>query len=179
MTALLAIEHDAGVVLGSDSCVASEHERWIEDHPKYWRLGPLVIAMAGSARATLVAEAAALPRGPRRGERDVVYLSTVVGEAVRVACAAVECAGGVEALLVWRGRAYYMDGAYSVTHPACGVIGAGSGGIAARAAALALAGVVRDPVERARRALVATASMCPGVAPPFHVLDVRTRARRK
>ena len=170
MTAILAIEHARGVVLGSDSRLSTASEHWDEDTPKWCAVGDAYVALAGDARLQLLAEAIRRVRRPRRGERAQTYLSLALAEALRRYSEEAKCAPG-DGVIVWRRRAYYLDQGYAVVRPAGGIVGAGSGGTAARAAALALADV--EPVERVRRALEIAAACVPGVGGPLHVVDVR------
>lgn len=170
MTAILAIVHPRGVVLGSDSRVTTGAEQWDEERPKWARVGRAYVALAGAARLQLLAEAVGRVRAPRAREGAQAYLSLVLAEAIREAAERTKSGAG-EGVIVWRRRAYYLDAEYAVTEPAGGIVGAGSGGTAARAAALALADV--EPVERVRRALEIAAACVPGVGGPLHVVDVR------
>lgn len=170
MTAILALEHSRGVVLGSDSRLSTGAEHWDEDAPKWCAVSGITLALAGEARTQLLAETIRRVRVPRRGERAQTYLAVTLVEALRRVSE--ECRiAAAEGVIVWRGRAYYLDQGWAVVRPVGGIVGAGSGGIAARAAAVALEGL--EPVARVRRALEIAALVCPGVGGPLHVVDVR------
>ena len=173
MTAILACEHARGVALGTDSRITGAGEHWDEDAPKWVEIGGAVVALAGGVRLSLIAEAIGAVRAPRRTERPQAYLSLVVADAIRVAVEAVDGAHDCEGVIAYRGCAYYLAGDYAVIKPAGGIVAAGSGGVAARAAAIALGDVA--PVERVRRALEIAATVCPGVGGQLWVRDVRRR----
>lgn len=173
MTAILGLEWPGGVMLGTDSAITGGGEQWIEDAPKWVRIGPALVGLAGGVRLSLLAESIGSVRAPRRSERPQAYLSLVVADAIRVAVEAVDGAHDCEGVIAYRGGAYYLAGDYAVIKPAGGIVGAGSGGVAARAAAIALVDV--EPVERVRRALEIAATVCPGVGGTIHVRDVRRR----
>lgn len=177
MTAIAALEYPGGVILGSDSCVSYEEYFHVEDAPKYFRAGDALVALAGGVRAGLVAEALLALRAPRRGERDVVYLTAVVGEALRQAFEATATPHkDVSGLVVWRGAAYVLDSDLGVSHPACGYAAAGSAELLTLGALAATPHLA--PRARVEAALRVAATHCTGVRGPFHVLDVRARKRR-
>jgi len=173
VTAILAAEHARGVVVGTDSRVTVGDAHFDEDAPKWCLVGPALCALAGGARAALIAEGIGSVRAPRRGERPQVYLSLVIAEAIRQGVEHARAEHDIEGVIAYRGRAYYLDCDYGVMRPTGGVVGAGSGGLAARAAALALAD--EEPQERVRRALEIAAVVCPGVGGRLWVRDVRRR----
>lgn len=173
MTAILAITHPRGVVIGTDSRISAGDERWDEDAPKWVTIGPALVALAGGVRLSLVAEGVGAVRAIRRGERPQAYLSLVVADAIRKAVDAVDGTHDCEGVIAYRSRAYYLAGDYAVILPAGGIVAAGSGGVAARAAAIALGEI--EPVERVRRALEIAATVCPGVGGTLWVRDVRRR----
>jgi ATP-dependent protease HslVU (ClpYQ) peptidase subunit len=169
VTAILAIEHAEGVVLATDSAVSDDADKWVEDAPKAFRVGDVWLALSGGVREALLAESVSTPRGPRRGERDVVYLTLAVAEPIRRLHDEAKADGAGDGVIVWRGRVYLLDREYGVVRPAGGLAWAGSGGPVARAAALALH---RLPARRrAQRALEIACEVCVGVAPPVHLLD--------
>jgi len=173
VTAILAAEHARGVVVGTDSRITVGDVHFDEDRPKWCEVGPALCALAGGARAALIAEGIGSVRAPRRGERPQVYLSLVIAEAIRQGVEHARAEHDIEGVLVYRGLAYYLGSDYSVLRPAGGLAWAGSGGTAARAAALALAD--EEPQERVRRALEIAAVVCPGVGGRLWVRDVRRR----
>lgn len=173
MTAILAAEHARGVVVGTDSRITVGDVHFDEDAPKWCEVGPALCALAGGARAALIAEGIGSVRAPRRGERPQVYLSLVIAEAIRQGVEHARAEHDIEGVIAYRGRAYYLDCDYGVMRPAGGLAWAGSGGTAARAAALALAD--EEPQERVRRALEIAAVVCPGVGGRLWVRDVRRR----
>lgn len=173
MTAILACEHARGVILGTDSRITGGGEHWDEDAPKWVEIGSAVVGLAGGVRLSLLAEAIGAVRAPRRTERPQAYLSLVVADAIRKAVEEVDGTHDCEGVIAYRGAAYYLAGDYAVIRPAGGIVGAGSGGVAARAAALALADVA--PAERVRRALEIAAQVCPGVGGQLWVRSVGRR----
>jgi len=173
VTAIIGLEHPKGVVIGTDSRITSGGEHWDEDAPKWVEIGAALVALAGGVRLSLLAESVGQVRAPRRGERPQAYLSLVVADAIRVAVEAVDGAHDCEGVIAYRGAAYYLAGDYAVFRPAGGIVGAGSGGVAARAAAIALGDVA--PKERVERALAIAAIVCPGVGGQLWVRDVRRR----
>lgn len=178
MTALFAFAHAGGVTIASDSRVSDEAVHWDEPEPKYWVHDRLVVGAAGGARATVIAQAIPPLRAQRASESDVVYLTTVAGEAIRQALRATDTpAPDFAALLVWRGRVFVLDTDFAVSAPSRGYAAVGS----AEHVALGALGYSfrRDPDlpprDRALEVLALCGEMCAGVGGEPHVLTVTER----
>lgn len=178
VTAVFAFRHAGGVTIASDSLISDDACVYVEDVPKYWRAGRLVIGAAGGVRATILAQAIPPLRAQRASETDHVYLTTVLAEAVRAMCAAAECkTGDLSLVVIHRGQPWVVDDDLGVMSPASGFVSIGS---ASHVVHGALAWSLRHspelaPQARAESILALAKEHCVGVGGPSHVLTVRRR----
>lgn len=173
MTAILAVTHAKGVALGTDSAITEGEQRWTEHAPKWCDLGPAVVALAGDVRATLLAELVGEVRKPRPREGPRAYLTDAIAGALRRALATEDIAQCPEGVIVYHGAAWRLDAGFGLWCPEGGIVGAGSGGMVARAVALALPSL--EPLERIGRALEIAGEVCPGVGGKTWLRDVLRR----
>lgn len=185
MTVVVAVEHAGGVVLGCDSFLGSTSTNVTVDRPKWWANGSVIVAYAGSLRGAQVAEHWLAPfRRAKRGETDESYLVTCVSASIRAAHEEVGgdpeklvSENGSVYLVAYRGRAYLLQGDYSVAHAAHGYLAIGAGEDVALGAMAATDG--QPARDRVQRALEASARHCPMVRAPFRVTEQKRPPERK
>jgi ATP-dependent protease HslVU (ClpYQ) peptidase subunit len=168
VTAVVALRHAGGVTIGSDSLVSGDGFEWVEDEPKFARVGDAVVGFCGNPRECHLVEAVPRLRAPRRDERPILYVAHVIAENKEFS-----------ALIVWRGEVYELIDGYGVTRPALEVAAVGSGAAVALGALRSSLRLSPDLAPRAHveNALAVASELCAGVGGPPHVLDVRTRKR--
>jgi ATP-dependent protease HslVU (ClpYQ) peptidase subunit len=180
VTAVVALRHAGGVTIGSDSLVSGDGFEWVEDEPKFARVGDAVVGFCGNPRECHLVEAVPRLRAPRRDERPILYVAHVIAEAIRQTHRAYDAENKeFSALIVWRGEVYELIDGYGVTRPALEVAAVGSGAAVALGALRSSLRLSPDLAPRAHveNALAVASELCAGVGGPPHVLDVRTRKR--
>lgn len=174
MTAIVAIEHGAGVLVACDSFLGNGAEADRIAEPKWWRASGILVAYAGDIKVPQLAAAAPKRLRHRAGEADAAFVQRYA-EALRAIHRERHIAlGHTDYLLAYRGRAYVAQGDASLVRSAFGYAAIGAG---YRRALTALAlSCAREPAlapqERALAVLAAVAQHCPTVAPPWRWVDL-------
>ena len=162
MTAVVAVEHPGGVMVGCDAFQGSEAWRDRGTKPKWFKLGPyLLVGYAGSLRPIQVARGA-LKAAPRKA-----------GESA-------ETDEPPSYIVAYDGVAYMVDEDYALIRSAHGVASIGAGEDIAYGA-IAAARKLRpemDPREQVRFALALAAEHRNFVCEPFRTTDVKRPPRR-
>lgn len=165
---------DGTVLLGCDSFLGGAQHHALVDRPKYRRVGPVWLAVAGQLRWLQVA---AQPRrwpARRPGEEATDYLVRGIADPLRRAFEGArnyENDPEFEMLLAYQGRAYYLDWTFAVHRFGHGYGACGTGEREALASLASTEGM--RPEARMDRALAAAARHCNTVSPPFHTERVR------
>ena len=169
MTLVIGLEDPKGVILGSDSYAGSEDFRDSTDAPKWFKLGPLWVAWAGSFAVAKAAEHMAPVPARKKGERDAAYLFRMT-QALYTACLSLNSVKPDEGeyILVWKNRVYTVETGGAPVRSRHGYAAAGAGAFQAVAALAATEGL--DGEERVRKTMEAVGRHCTRVASPYHIL---------
>jgi len=175
MTVIAALEHKTGCIIGCDRFLGSENYFDVEDAPKWFRRGPLLIALAGKLRGTQVAERLKKPRAQGRDESPTLYLHDVVGEELRKLHEAYNVkvkSDDVDGLIIYRGKLWTLYDDYGVGRSKYGYAAIGAGYLLGAAALAATEGLGLAPKERIERALKVAARHSGYVSEEHYILDV-------
>lgn len=173
MTCVVGLEDKGVVWLGSDSYLGADDYRDILDRPKWFRKGPLVFAYAGDFRAAQILEHAILIRQPRKGEKQLSFLTNAVARAMQDG---MNVHGvhrnngeiGAGFLLVYGGLLYIVQEDFSVVRSRRGYAALGAGANYALGAIAALKNRL-PPRECLTEALQHSAEWSPKVCKPFTI----------
>lgn len=181
MTCVIAMEHENGVALGSDSFWGTEVIKDVVDHPKFFKKGPkFYIAGAGDTRPTQIVEHELKFRRKKKDETEESYLVNHVIKKMREAFAAMEEERNsedklsFEFLVVLCGKAYVINSDFGVGRSKNGFCAIGSVEDIALGAMSALVSqsLGLSPTQTVTAALKATAAVSSSCSAPFHVLNI-------
>jgi ATP-dependent protease HslVU (ClpYQ) peptidase subunit len=179
MTAVVGIVHDNAVWIGGDSAVTDSEDTSLVvcSNPKVFRVGSLVLGVAGARRASRILQYGWTPPKHTRGVRLDRYVAVVVADAIRRALldhGHSEKLNNQEratfaALIGYRGHLFGMDEEFSVDESAHGFDAVGSGGRVALGVLYATTG--QAPRRRIVAALRASEQFDAAVRGPFTILE--------
>lgn len=192
MTCIVALEHDHGVVLGSDSFLGDSSIRDQISRPKFFTKGPgFLIAFSGGLRGAQLVEHGVTFRKIRNNEDEEAYLVTEVSKKLHDLFskrgANIEDNGFVdthdaEFLVVINKKIFIIQDDYSVVRSKHRFAAVGAGQNFALGALAFMEKYVRDSAttvsktlsnrERVRLALEAAAEFSPQVCDPFYIVEV-------
>ena len=171
MTCVAGVEHRGRVYIGGDSCVS-----WSSDDvtsttltPKVVAHGPLLIGWAGDLGPCCLVAHSWKP--PEPSGEPLRYVAGSLVPSLREALRDANMRDAAVYLLIgYAGRLVYADsdGAVHAFGEGYGAIGCGAS--VALGALYALDCI--EPGQRISAALEAAGRHCPGVGPPYHVLNV-------
>lgn len=168
MTVLVAVESPDGVWLGTDSFLGSEGVRDLHDGPKWRRVGPLVVAFAGSVRFAQGLAGLKVKGRPKRGESVPDWLArVVVAPLLEAGTWSRSGSSGSSLLMLCGGRIYEMGDDLGIARSARGFAAAGAGYEYAYGSLHSTSHM--DAPFRVRAALEAACEFSPLCCAPLHV----------
>lgn len=168
MTVLVAVEAPDGVWLGCDSFLGNAGVRDLHDGPKWRRVGPLVIAFAGSIRFAQGLAGLRVKGRPKRGESTPDWLvRVVVTPLVDDGAWSASLASDSTLLIAYSGRVYEVSGDLSITRSARGFVAAGAGAEYAYGSLHSTPHL--DAPFRVRASLEAACELSPLCCAPLHM----------